>query len=128
MTIVSPMMAQLGVTNASQSLAFYRDVLGFSHTGGYQEGERVLVAEVRLGEAILQVAEHDGVIDSPEQRRARRATILFFACDDVVSLYNAVKTRGGSPSDLSIVHYWIRMKMFEISDPDDHTLWFGQQM
>jgi len=32
MTIVAPMMAQLGVSDAQRSINFYRDVLGFDPT------------------------------------------------------------------------------------------------
>lgn len=127
MNLIAPMMAQLGVTDPTRSLAFYRDVLGFHHVGGHEVNGRVLAATLRLGEAKLQVADHDGVADNPEQNGARHATILFFECDDVVALHAAVRSRGGKPSDLSVADFWMRMKMFEIEDPDHHTLWFGQR-
>jgi uncharacterized glyoxalase superfamily protein PhnB len=38
---------------------------------------------------------------------------------------NAILARGGAPSELEKVN-WIKMQMFEIRDPDDHALWFGQ--
>jgi uncharacterized glyoxalase superfamily protein PhnB len=127
MTIIAPMMAQLGVVDASRSAAFYREVLGFTQTDCHRENGRLVVGELRLGQARLQVAEHDGVADTPEQHGARHATILFFECDDVVAYHASLRSRGASPSDLSVEQFWIRMKMFEIDDPDHHTLWFGQR-
>ncbi len=50
---------------------------------------------------------------------------MFFPTDDVVAMHTAVRTRGGEPSGLEKVN-WIKMRMFEIRDPDGHTLWFGQ--
>ena len=127
MSVIAPMMAQLGVTDAARSLAFYRDVLSFEHTGGHEVAGHVCVATLRSGPAVLQVAEHDGIADTPEQRHARHGTILFFECDDVVARHAAITTRGGSPTKLCVVDYWMRMKMFEIHDPDNHCLWFGQR-
>jgi uncharacterized glyoxalase superfamily protein PhnB len=37
----------------------------------------------------------------------------------------AIRGRGGNPSGIEKVN-WIKMRMFEIRDPDGHTLWFGQ--
>jgi len=127
MSLIAPMMAQLGVTNAARSLAFYRDVLGFEHIGGHVVDGHVFVATVRSGPAMLQVAEHDGITDSPDQRYARHGTILFFECDDVVVRHAAITARGGAPTGPCVVDYWMRMKMFEMHDPDNHCLWFGQR-
>ena len=127
MPVIAPMMAQLGVTDAARSVAFYRHVLQFDHTGGHEIDGHVYVATLRCGPAVLQVAEHDGVTNTPDQRGARHATILFFECDDVVARHAAVTSRGGAPTPLCVVDYWMRMKMFEIHDPDNHCLWFGQK-
>ena len=68
--IIAPMMAQLGVADCARSASFYRDVLGLDVEELYRDGGRLRVAELRLGPAKLQVAEHDGVRDTPEQRAA----------------------------------------------------------
>jgi uncharacterized glyoxalase superfamily protein PhnB len=125
---VAPVMAQLGVVNCALSASFYRDALGFSTEELYHDDGHLRVAELRLGQARLQVAEHDGVRDTPEQRSARHSIILFFECDDVKALHEAVTARGANASALSIEELWIRMQMFEIEDPDGHTLWFGQRL
>lgn len=53
------------------------------------------------------------------------ASILFFVTDDVAGMREAIRARGGSPSELEKVN-WIKMRMFEVRDPDGHVLWFGQ--
>ena len=50
---------------------------------------------------------------------------LFFESDNVDQLREAVITRGGEPSELEKVN-WIKMRMFQLRDPDGHIVWFGQ--
>jgi uncharacterized glyoxalase superfamily protein PhnB len=40
-------------------------------------------------------------------------------------MHAAIRVRGGAPSEMEKVN-WIKMRMFEIRDPDGHALWFGQ--
>src|SRR5262249_5504547 len=111
-----------------RSHKFYCEVLGFTSNWKHEQSGGMVVAELQLGAAKLQIAAHDGVRDNEDQRRARRATIFFFETDDVTALHLEIQRRGGRPGPLTIVEYWMRMKMFTINDPDDHTLWFAQQL
>jgi catechol 2,3-dioxygenase-like lactoylglutathione lyase family enzyme len=128
MTIVSPLLPQLGVVDAGRSVTFYRDVLGFKVNWEHQESGKTIVAELELGAGKLQVGMHDGVKDTPEQRSARHSTICFFETDNVEALHAGIVARGGMPSGIEEVDYWMRMRLFEISDPDHHELWFGQRV
>lgn len=40
-------------------------------------------------------------------------------------MHSALRAAAGSPSEMEKVN-WIKMRMFEVRDPDGHTLWFGQ--
>jgi catechol 2,3-dioxygenase-like lactoylglutathione lyase family enzyme len=122
------MLPQLGATDVAKSIEFYRDILGFHVNWVHRENGSPAVTEVQQGPGKIQLAAHEGVQDSMEQRRARRATILFFETDDVYALHAEIQNRGGKPSDLEIVNYWLQMRMFSIADPDDHQLWFGQRL
>jgi uncharacterized glyoxalase superfamily protein PhnB len=122
------MVPQLGVTDAAGSLAFYCDVLGFKANWVHKVNGVPAVAEVQLGAAKIQFGRHDGVADNADQRKARAATILFFQTNDVAAMRAAVVARGGAPSELSDVAYWMKMRIFEIRDPDGHDLWFGQSL
>jgi len=51
--------------------------------------------------------------------------MLFFETDDVAGLREVVLSRGGEPTELEKVS-WIKYRMFQLQDPDGHTLWFGQ--
>jgi predicted enzyme related to lactoylglutathione lyase len=128
MSIIAPLLPQLGVTDVMRSLAFYRDVLAFDVNWEHRDGGDLAVAELQLGPAKLQIAAHDGTRDDAEQRSARRATVMFLQTDDVDALHAAILQRGGRPSNIEPVYYWMRMRLFSINDPDDHELWFGQRI
>jgi catechol 2,3-dioxygenase-like lactoylglutathione lyase family enzyme len=113
--IVAPVSRLLSVADVDRSIAFYRDVLGFHMR------ERA----VESGPARLRFVSGDDAPDSTGQVRPRGAAILFFETDDVAGLRDLVIARGGTPSELEQVN-WIKMRVFQIHDPDGHTLWFGQ--
>ena len=107
-TIVAPVMRSIGVADATRSILFYRDILGF------EVREQSGTIEAVNGPACIQFAGQD---DAP--------AILFFETGDVNAMHTAIRARGGTPSEPQKVN-WIKMRMFEIRDPDGHTLWFGQ--
>ena len=113
--ITAPVSRILAVADVGRSIAFYRDVLGFAAR------ENV----VESGAARIELVAGDGAVDSTGERRPRGAAILFFVTDDVAGLRHAVIAHEGKPSELEKVN-GIKMRMFEIRDPDGHTLWFGQ--
>ncbi len=113
--IVAPVSRFLSVTNVDRSIAFYRDVLEF----------RAVEHAVESGPARIEFVTTDTAPDSTGVPRRRGSAILFFETDDVVALREAVLVRGGNPSELEKAN-WIKMRMFEIHDPDGHVLWFAQ--
>ncbi len=108
-SIVSPMMRFVGVADAMRSAAFYRDILGFE----VREADGEL--EAQSGPARIRFG-------GPE---TRPGAMLFFETDDIEAMHAAIRSRGGSPSSIEKVN-WIKMQMFEVRDPDGHSLWFGQ--
>ena len=113
--ITVPVSRIIAVADLGRSIAFYRDVLGFTTRENLVES----------GAARIELVAEDGAVDSTGERRPRGAAILFFVSDDVTALRHGVIARGGKPSELEKVN-GIKMRMFEIRDPDGHTLWFGQ--
>jgi predicted enzyme related to lactoylglutathione lyase len=113
--IIAPVMRFLRVSDTDRSLAFYRDVLGFEVRPVQHDYGFPAVAEVASGEARIQIGDKERV-----QRQ-----IVFLDTDNIEAMREAVVARGGEPSALEKVN-WIKMEMFEIRDPDGHTLWFGQ--
>ena len=123
--IVAPVGRHLSVADIDRSMAFYRDVLGFA-VRRLEGGDGVAAAaEAVSGPARIQLGTEDFAYDSTGERRPRGAAILFFETDDVGAMREAILARGGPVSELEKVN-WIKMRVFQISDPDGHTLWFAQ--
>jgi len=123
--IVAPVSRHLSVADVERSIVFYRDVLGFD-VRPLPTGDGVpAVAEAVHGPARIQLCTQEGAFDSTGERWPRGSAILFFQTDQVAALREAVSARGGRPSELEKVN-WIKMRMFEIADPDGHRLWFGE--
>jgi catechol 2,3-dioxygenase-like lactoylglutathione lyase family enzyme len=119
--IENPVMRFLAVVDVDRSIAFYRDVLGFEVK--QQEGgiEATLgLARIRFGKQGYAPGDFEFKTPQPPG-----AMILFLQCDDVVAARTAFRARGASPSEIEKVN-WIKMRMFEIRDPDGNVLWFGQ--
>ena len=108
--VASPVMRFLPVADVSRSAAFYRDVLGFE----IREVEGTV--EAILGPARIRFGNED---------RPSGPAILFLESADVDALHAAIRARGAKPSAIERVN-WIKMRMFEVRDPDDNVLWFGQ--
>ncbi len=51
--------------------------------------------------------------------------MVFLETDDVAGMRRGVVARGGAATELEKVN-WIKMRVFQIADPDGHTLWFAQ--
>jgi uncharacterized glyoxalase superfamily protein PhnB len=117
--ITAPLSRYLVVADAARSEAFYRDVLGFTVEPVRGNHGQPAVAELVCGPARIQLGLRD------DGAAAGGPAILFLETDDVDALRAAVLARGGSPSAIERVN-WIKMRMFELRDPDGHTLWFGQ--
>jgi len=51
--------------------------------------------------------------------------VLFFPTADVRAMRAVILAGGGKPSELQDVNF-VKMRVFEIRDPDGHALWFGE--
>ena len=119
--IASPVMRFLPVADIDRSIAFYRGVLGFEVSRKEGVVEAVLgPARIRLGKEGYDPGDYAFQISRPPG-----SAILFLQADDVAAAHLAIRARGGTPSDIERVN-WIKMRMFEIRDPDGNVLWFGQ--
>ena len=113
--IVAPVSRTLAVGDVAHSLAFYCGVLGFESRP----------PAVVSGPARIELVVANSAPDSTGAMRPRGAALVFFQMDNVAEFREAVVARGGSPTELEKVN-WIKMRVFQIDDPDGHTLWFAQ--
>jgi len=117
--IASPVMRYVAVADLGRAIAFYRDVLGFEVRAEEEGAEAILgPARIRLGTEGYAAADWS----TP---KPPGSAILFLHSEDVEALRTAIAARGGNPSTIERVN-WIKMRMFEVRDPDHNVLWFGQ--
>ena len=114
--ITAPVSRHLAVVDVARSIAFYRDVVGFTV-------QRVIPtrdepAEVTLGPARITVGAR-------EPDATAEPAILFFPTDDVHAMHARLATSGASPTTPANVN-WIKLRLFEVRDPDGNVLWFGR--
>jgi catechol 2,3-dioxygenase-like lactoylglutathione lyase family enzyme len=112
-------MRFLAVADPARSTLFYRDVLGF------EVSDHAGLLEAVCGPARIQLSPHDCASSSGDAPRPLKPAILFFETSDVDAMHAAIHARGGAPSEPEKVNL-IKMQMFQVRDPDGHTLWFGQ--
>jgi len=123
--IASPAVRFLPVTDIDRSLAFYRDVLGFAvkqEPGNIETQAEATLGPVRIHFGKEGYAPGDWALQNP---RPPGSAIVFLQTDDVAATRSAIAARGGAPSEIEKVN-WIKMRMFEIRDPDGNVIWFGQ--
>jgi catechol 2,3-dioxygenase-like lactoylglutathione lyase family enzyme len=118
--IIAPVSRWLGARDVDRTVTFWRDVLGFKVK---QHGEQGV--ELISGRARIHFGDLDSAPDFSSEGRPPGSAIVFFDTDDVEAMHAAIRQRGGQPSDLEKVN-WIKRRVFEIRDPDGHTIWFGQ--
>lgn len=137
LTAIVPM---LSVADLEQTIAFYRDALGFrvADTFAY-DGKTVWACLVHGAEpssllgGIAQCEPvrlmFNEVPDSwveTRDREARKFQIYYFYPKDLATLetlHATLRSRGHRVSDLRVTVYG--MKEFEMRDPDFYWLWFG---
>lgn len=99
----------------SAAWPFTAKVLGFEIREPGKDYGAHAAAELVAGPARIQLSTDSG----------RGAAVLFFETDDVDATHAYIAARGGEPSNIERVN-WIKMAMFEVRDPDGHSLWFGK--
>jgi hypothetical protein len=102
-------------------MKFWRDVLGFELRGSDADSRVDLVS----GAARVRLGERDWPPDFSGEGTRPGSAIVFFETDSIEAMQSAIRRRGGDPSHVENVN-WLKMRVFEIRDPDGHVLWFGQ--
>lgn len=119
-TEIRPMLA---VRDLPGTVRFYVEKLGFECTSLF--GNPPVWAELaRDGLSMMFNAPPPEDVKRDVPRRSKDYQIFYMNSDDVVALRAEFASRGVAVSDLRVTVYG--MKEFEVRDPDDYWLWFGQ--
>ena len=124
--ITAPVSRWLGARDVARTAAFWRDVLGFEQLAPDDErgdagAEVVLVS----GQARIRLGARDWAPDFSDEGREPGSAVIFFQTDELDAMRAAVHARGGAPGEIAKVN-GIKMRVFQLSDPDAHAIWFGQ--
>lgn len=119
--IISAVSRFIAVSDLDVTGRFYRDTLGFEQR---PSGEPVSLEFIR-GPARIVAKVGDTSFDSTGGAQPRGSAIVFFQVDDVAAMRDEISGRGGATSPLEKAN-WLKMRLFELRDPDGHVIWFGQ--
>ncbi|MBX3357841.1 MAG: VOC family protein [Phycisphaeraceae bacterium] len=118
---IRPMLA---VSDLPRTMAFYCDRLGFRCVCTFGEPP-VWCDLVRDGQSMMFNAPGKEAVERDVPRRSKDYQIYYFNCDDAAGLHAELSGRGVAVSAMRVTAYG--MKEFEVRDPDDYWLWFGQE-
>lgn len=120
METLRPMLA---VSDLRRTIAFYCDKLGFRC--GATFGDPPVWCDLSRDDiSIMFNAPPADDVRRDVPKRSRDYQIFYVNTPDVVALRDEFRSRGVAVSDLRVTVYG--MKEFEVRDPDDIWLWFGQ--
>lgn len=114
----------LAVTDLQRTIAFYCDGLGFRCTDTFGDPP-VWCTLVRDGWELMFNAPPRESLEQDVPRKSKDYQVYYFNATDVVALHAECRERGLAVTDLRVTVYG--MKEFELRDPDDYWLWFGQE-
>jgi catechol 2,3-dioxygenase-like lactoylglutathione lyase family enzyme len=123
--IIAPVSRSLAVIDVAKSIEFYRDILGFAVRSVVDSKGVPIRAQLVRGPAAIDLVKRDHSTASAPGPVTPRPAIVFFQTSNVAAFRDTSVARGAKPSELENAS-GIKMRMFEIRDPDGHTLWFGQ--
>ena len=106
------------------TIAFYRDVLGFSLGDKFESSGVISWCEMKLGGSVLMFTEHETNTDGLGAKELFAQTTIALYVDNVEEVYEDLVAKGLTVSALRVTFYG--MKEFDIQDPTGYTLLIGQ--
>lgn len=118
---IRPMLA---VADLPRTVAFYTQKLGFSVRGAFGNPP-VWCDLVRDGQSMMFNAPPRAEVERDVPRKSKDYQIFYMNVRDVVGMHKELSDRGVAVSPMRVTVYG--MKEFEVRDPDDYWLWFGEE-
>ncbi|MGB3827516.1 MAG: VOC family protein [Ornithinimicrobium sp.] len=113
--------AMLYVSDQEASLAFYRDLLGFSVVTDQDMGNDARWLELSTPEGSTTIALHDAARDG---KQPGEGAYLTFACDDVTATVEELRSKG---ADVSEPHEQPWGTFAFVEGPDQHRVQIHQK-
>ncbi|HWB21191.1 MAG TPA: VOC family protein [Phycisphaerales bacterium] len=121
--VITNLRPMLAVRDLAATVRFYVEKLGFNCCSMF--GNPPVWAELeRNGTAIMFNAPPRESVERDVPRPSKNYQIFYFNVDDLPALHAELSARGVAVSPMRVTVYG--MKEFEVRDPDDYWLWFGE--
>jgi uncharacterized glyoxalase superfamily protein PhnB len=126
---VEPFVAQsldasLTVRDIATSLAWYRDVLGFTVDREHRRDEKLVAISLRAGSARILIGQDDGA-RGLDRAKGEGFSLRLTTSQDIDTIASGIKARGGAlesePIDL------FGMRAFRLRDPDGFRFTISSQ-
>ena len=117
---VEPFVAQsldasLTVRDLATSLAWYRDVLGFTVDREHRRDDTLIAVSLRAGSARILLGQDDGA-KGLDRAKGEGFSLRFTTSQDIDALASGIKERGGA-LESEPMEAW-GMRAFRLRDPD----------
>lgn len=108
--------ASFTVNDLAKSLAWYRDVIGFTVDKEHERGGQVRAVSLKAGDVRILLAQDDGAKGADRQKGAG-SSIMITTAQDVDALAARIKERGGVLASEPTTMPW-GARAFRLEDPD----------
>jgi lactoylglutathione lyase len=112
----SALMASLTVRDLETSLAWYRDVLGFSVDRKHEREGKLMAVSLRAGEVRLLIGQDDGA-KGLDRVKGEGFSLQLTTSADISELARRIQERGGVLESEPVDTPW-GVRMFRLRDPD----------
>jgi lactoylglutathione lyase len=112
----SALMASLTVRDLETSLAWYRDVLGFSVDRKHEREGKLMAVSLRAGEVRLLIGQDDGA-KGLDRVKGEGFSLQLTTSADISELARGIQERGGVLESEPVDTPW-GVRMFRLRDPD----------
>jgi lactoylglutathione lyase len=112
--------ASLTATDLQKSLAWYRDVLGFTVDQQYEREGTVRAVSLKAGNARILLGQDDGA-KGWDRKKGEGISLMITTAQDVDELAARIKERGGTLESEPMDMPW-GPRMFRVQDPDGFKL------
>lgn len=112
--------AALTVSDVARSLAWYRDILGFTVDETWEDQGRLAGAGLKAGTARLVLARDEGA-PRPDRVKGDGFRLYFTTAQDINEVATGIKARGGTLASEPAEQPW-GVRTFALVDPDGFML------
>jgi uncharacterized glyoxalase superfamily protein PhnB len=120
--LAQSLQASLTVADVRRSLAWYRDVLGFSLDREHERDGKLIAASLRAGEIRILLTQEDGA-KGVDRVKGQGFSLQITTAQDIDALAANAK-RAGATLDSEPANAW-GVRVFRLRDPDGFRLVFS---